>query len=285
VIGDAIDQLLEHFGTRAVGTLTPAACEAYVAWRTAQHDPRFKRNGTGKTIAATTARRELVVLAAAINWNFRERKLDRPIPISLPPMGEPRERHLTRREAAALLWGALGFDQEGRRRGEINRHVARFILIGLYTGTRHRSILKLQWMRNTTGGWFDLDTGILYRRPEDAVESKKRRTTIPIPPRLLPHLIRWKKLTARHVIEYDGKAITGKLRRAWKSARTLAGLDAKVTPHILRHSCATWLLQRGVTTFDVAGVLGCGEQVVRDTYGHHAKDHLRAAVGAFSARR
>jgi len=31
-------------------------------------------------------------------------------------------------------------------------------------------------------------------------------------------------------------------------------------------------------------VLGCSEQVIRQTYGHHAKDHLRAAVAAFSRR-
>jgi hypothetical protein len=34
----------------------------------------------------------------------------------------------------------------------------------------------------------------------------------------------------------------------------------------------------------VAGVLGCSEAVVRKTYGHHAKDHLRTAVAAFSHR-
>jgi hypothetical protein len=44
------------------------------------------------------------------------------------------------------------------------------------------------------------------------------------------------------------------------------------------------LLQLGVTVYDVAGVLGASEDVVRRTYGHHAHDHLRDAVGAFSRR-
>ena len=171
-----------------------------------------------------------------------------------------------------------------RNRDRINRHVARFILIGLYTGTRHDAILSLQWRANTTGGWFDLNARILYRRPQEAAETHKRRTTIPIPPRLVPHLTRWRKLTATHVIEYEGRAFGGQLRRAWQSARLLAGLDAKVTPHILRHTCATWLLQAGVTTFEVAGVLGCGEDVIRRVYGHHERGHLHAAVGAFSRR-
>jgi len=61
-------------------------------------------------------------------------------------------------------------------------------------------------------------------------------------------------------------------------------LGADVTPHILWHTCATMLLQLGVSVYDVAGVLGASEDVIRRTYGHHAHDHLRQAVGAFSRR-
>jgi len=32
----------------------------------------------------------------------------------------------------------------------------------------------------------------------------------------------------------------------------------------------------------VAGVLGASKDVIRRTYGHHAHDHLRHAVAAFS---
>lgn len=281
VIGLAIDKLVDFWGSRKVAAVTPNACTDYVAWRTKQRDARAKKNG--RHIKPATSRRELVVLAAALKWCWREGKLDRLITVKLPPQAEPRERHLTRSEAARLLAGALGWDAKGRRHPfRINRHLARFILIGLYTGTRHDAILKLQWQANTTGGWIDLDARVIYRRPQGAVDSGKRRPAIPIPPRLLPHMRRARKLTARYVIEWQGKAIASQERRAWHAARTLAGLDRPVTPHILRHTCATWLLQRGVSIYDVAGVLGCGEDVVRRTYGHHAQDRLRAAVDAFS---
>jgi site-specific recombinase XerD len=75
-----------------------------------------------------------------------------------------------------------------------------------------------------------------------------------------------------------------KERRAFKSARELAGLGPDILPHTLRHTCATWLLQRGVSIFDVAGVLGTSEAVIRETYGHPAQDRLRAAVDVFSKR-
>lgn len=252
------------------------------AWNTWNREYRRQR-----TIKPSTARRELAVLSAALTWAWRNRVLNEHIPVRLPPKGQPRQRHLTRSEAARLLAGALGWDRvTGRRnRLRINRHLARFILIALYTGTRHRAVLELQWMPNTTGGWVDLAAGVLYRRAEMAAEGPKPRPAIPIAPRLTAHLQRWRRLTARHVIEHNGTAVRHQLQSSWRGARKLAGLDAAVTPHILRHTCASWMLQAGVPMWTVAGVLGATEEVVRTTYGHHATEYLRDAVGVFSRRR
>jgi len=198
---------------------------------------------------------------------------------------EQRQRHLNRSEVAALLAGALGWDRRGvRHRTKINRHLARFILIALYTGTRHDAILRLRWVPNTDSGWIDLVSGVMYRRALGAVDKGKRRPSVPITHRLLAHLWRWRRLTTTHVIEYAGRPINSKERRAWQTARVLAELGPDVTPHILRHTCATMLLQLGVSVYDVAGVLGASEDVIRRTYGHHAHDHLRQAVAAFSRR-
>jgi integrase len=279
-----VERLAEFFGDRPVAEVTEQLCNAYVQWRCAQTDKRATRN-KGRSIKPTTAKRELVTLSAALNWCFRNKHLDRPVVVNLPKVAEPRERFLTRKDVAALLWAALGFNRDGtRNRFRINRHLARFILIGLYTGTRHDAILRLQWMASTSGGWFDLDSGVLYRRPQDAIETNKRRTPSPIPPRLMPHLRRWRRLSTQYVIEYDGKPIASQLRRAWKGAREMAGLGADVTPHVLRHTCATLMLQNRISTWDVAGVLGTSESVIRKTYGHHSVEHLRRAVNVWSKR-
>jgi integrase len=39
--------------------------------------------------------------------------------------------------------------------------------------------------------------------------------------------------------------------------------------HILRHSCATWLMQQGVSPFEAGGYLGMSPQTLQDVYGHH----------------
>jgi len=106
--------MLDFFGGRTVSAVTSGTCNEYVNWRMSQSDARTSQGG--KPIKASTARRELVVLGAALRWCWKEGEIDRPIPITLPAQAGPRERHLTRREAAALLAGALGWDQRGVRK-------------------------------------------------------------------------------------------------------------------------------------------------------------------------
>ena len=136
-----------------------------MTWRSAQKDKRYKKN-EAPTVALTTVKRELVTLSAALNYCYRDRKLERSIVIEMPDIpDEVNHKFLTRSELARLILGArVGrFWQAPQFR--INRHVARFIILGYYTGTRHDAILKLGWMPSTYGGCIDLEHGLLFRRP------------------------------------------------------------------------------------------------------------------------
>jgi integrase len=48
----------------------------------------------------------------------------------------------------------------------------------------------------------------------------------------------------------------------------LAGLDGKITPHTLRHTAATWLMQAGVDKWEAAGFLGMSVEMLDRVYGH-----------------
>jgi integrase len=273
------------FGDKVVGELGPTLCQAYVTWRSAQKDKRYTKSAA-PTVALSTVKRELVTLSAALNYCYRDRKLERSVVIAMPDIpDEVNQRFLTRSELARLILGALGWNLKTgmRNKFRINRHVARFIILGYYSGTRHDAILKLGWMPSTYGGWIDLENGLLFRRPQDAVETAKRRTTCVIPDCLMAHLQRWKRLTARFPVERDGMPITGQLKRSWHGAVALAGLDDGVTPHVLRHTCITHMLQRGESIFDVSGYVGASEAVIRKHYGHHELKHQRTVANrAFS---
>lgn len=245
------EPLIEHWGARTLADVRASTCHAYVDWRVPQ----------GVTVA--TARHELKTLRAAINYYHREYGPLPAVPaVTLPAKPQPRvDYYLTRSEVARRLLAAW--------RDRRTRHVARMILIGVYTGTRPGAILGLRWLPSLSSGWIDLASETIHRRGSDKGESRKRATPARIPPRLLPHLRRWQEIDAKrgrtHVITYKGEPIN-KLRRSWK---TLAG-DLDDAPHILRHTAATWLVQAGVSYHDASGYLGMSVETLERHYGHHS---------------
>jgi hypothetical protein len=112
------------------------------------------------------------------------------------------------------------------------QHVARFILIGLYTGSRAGAIAAASPFPEPGRSFVDLDRGIFYRRPIGKRATKKRQTPAPIPPRLLAHMRRWKsqKLIATCFVEFNGKPVSS-VKKGFRSAVRLARLPGKVTPH------------------------------------------------------
>jgi integrase len=182
--------------------------------------------------------------------------------IVLPDKPAARERWLTRSEVAKLLWAA-------RR----TPHLARFILLGIYTGSRTGAILSLQWER------IDLVRGVMLRRGEGETESNKRRPPVRLGRKIMAHLRRWRRMDngGTYVCHYHGQPVR-KLRRSWKAAVLQAGLDGQVTPHTLRHSRATHLMQAGIPVWEAAGQLGMSPQVLEETYGHWSLDFGKRAA-------
>ena len=206
-------------------------------------------------------------LRAAINHGIRNGRLTRVVAVHVPERPEPRDRWLTRKEAAALLRAALA---EPR----VRLHLPLFILLGLYSGARKEAILSLRWSQ------VDLEAGRIDFNTPGARRTNKRRARIPIPARLLGHLRRASKRGTElgFVISENGKRL-GDVKRGFASACRRAGLEG-VSPHMLRHTCATWLMQRGVPMWEAAGFLGMSRETLEPVYGHHHPDYLRGAAEA-----
>ncbi|MGR9078123.1 tyrosine-type recombinase/integrase [Rhizobium leguminosarum] len=108
-------------------------------------------------------------------------------------------------------------------------------------------------------------------------------TACPDPRNLLPHVRRWRRITVVGPVEYHGRLIA-KERKGFTRARELAGLGEHVTPHVLKHTCITWMMRRGVPIWEVAGFSGTSENIIRKVYGHHHPNHLSAATKRFPGR-
>ena len=114
--------------------------------------------------------------------------------------------------------------------------------------------------------------------------TKKKRGKVPIPARLLPHLRRARRrgTDLGYVCHIDGQRI-GNVKKGFAATCERAGIEG-VTPHTLRHTAATWLMQSGVKTWEAAGFLAMSEKTLIAVYGHHHPDYMREAARAIGAR-
>lgn len=269
-----------YFGALSAAEITPSTCAAYVRIRGSQ----------------SAARRELEDLRAALRHAWRSRRLALEIPVTLPPKSQPRERWLTRSEAARLLAAALGWrfapccdvrtrretwavwSREDARDRALYAHVRRFVALGLATGTRHDAILGIGWRPHEGGGHVDAERGLIYRRAAGQRETAKRRPPVPMLRTLPAHLSRWRRQDGPlrlFVVTYDGTRMD-RMQRAWRNTVARAGLGPDVTPHVMRHTFVTWQLQAGESVWIVAGRAGMTPEIVERVYGHHCPDYLRS---------
>jgi integrase len=79
-------------------------------------------------------------------------------------------------------------------------------------------------------------------------------------------------------------SLSTSVKTAFKRAVKLAELPGKVSPHTLRHTAATWLMQAGADRWQAAGYLGMSVEMLDRVYGHHHPDHLQDAVRAIGKR-
>jgi integrase len=273
-IAQAMRGLVDFWRGRTVADITAETCRSY---------------GRSRARKAGTVRRELGVLRAAINHAHRNGRLTRVVTVHLPDPPEARDRWLTRHDASRLLAGALGFTMVrytelrtravrwrvwDRERAHARLHLPLFVLLGLRTGQRKEAILSLRWSQ------VDLDAGRINFNAPGERRTNKRRSHIPIPRALLPHLrrARLRGTDLGFVIHENGRRIRD-IKRGFASACRRAGLHS-VTPHTLRHTCSTWLMQAGVPIWEAAGFLGMSQETLERVYGHQHPDFMKSAAEA-----
>jgi integrase len=258
-------------------------CREYMEWRIKTQP---KRNG--QPVSDTTVRHELVTLQTALNWYKMEYAPLLVVPtVWRPNKTPPRDDYfLTRAQVAARIRVArrLGYDR-----------IVRFLLIGVYTGTRADAIFSLRWVRSTHNGWIDLDAGIIHRKGTAERETKKRRNRCRIHKRLLRHLKHWREqdiaVGITHVIHYEGDRVK-EMYHAWETIRDEAAailrnaghpepLHPKDAPHVMRHTAATWMLgsrKHKVSLEQAAAYLGMTPDMLWKRYGHHHPEFQKDAA-------
>jgi integrase len=254
--------LKQYLGDLPTDLLNVEQVRAYVKAR--------RKKGAGGAAAAYrkkqrelsdgTLIRELGTLRAAFAWAVRRKWIASAPYVERPEAPPPRDRWLTRDEAHRLLDSAA------------SPHIRLFVALALYTAARAGAILDLEWEQ------VDIVSGIIAL---GRGRGRKRRATVPIIAELKLELLRAADAATTHrVIEYRGRAIAS-IKQGFRAAARRANLPG-VTPHVLRHTAATWMVQRGVPFEMVAKFLGNSKEMVERVYGHHSPEWLRLAADALS---
>lgn len=252
-IGYNITNILKWWGDKTVANISVKSCRTYIETKT-------------KPAAGADLK---VLKAAVVYWHKEYGPLDAVPEFEMPPPNPPKERWLTRSEAARLLWAARKY-----------QHMRRMILLQLYTGSRPGVVLAMHWDQ------IDLKAGVMSRtRHGNAQDKKKRAPKVRLGWRILSHLKRWRRLddkAERLVCHFTDRWHPGSREvidphGAWAKIVKAAKLSG-VTRHTLRHTRATWMMQKGVPIWEAAGFLGMTVKTLERVYGHHSPDHQENAA-------
>ena len=225
---------------------------------------RWDRYATARAVSNGTLRRERNVLIAT--FNLAHPKKVKEVPKIAPPQSPPpRDRYLTADEAKRLL---DAFE---------SAHARLLYTICLLTGCRKGAALALTWDR------VDFRTNrIDFNEPGRPVTNKKRGI-VPMSGRLREAVEEAYGIrTTDHVIEWDGAPAT-RVRWPFLRARQRAGLGADVTPHVLRHTAASWLAMSNISKEKAADLLACDQKTLDRVYRKFDPDYLKDAVDALEA--
>lgn len=251
--------LKRRFGPMEIEALTADACRAYAE----------ARHAAGKSIS--TVWTELTRLRSCINWASKRRVIkDKPY-VWVPTKPEGRQRVMTAEEVLRLLDAC------------IMPHTRLFVILAITTGARSGAICDLTWER------VDFEAGTINFQALEPVNplTKKVRKGRAIAPMTLEARAALTEAQrgalTDHVIEWDGAPVKN-VRKAFAAAATRAGLDG-VTPHVLRHSVATWLDEDGIPMERISKMLGHRDRrTTEKIYAKPGVDVLRPAADVIDMR-
>lgn len=241
------------FGHLEPQHITIDLCRSYVAKRRVSGKKGTTQDGTIWT--------EMGHLRTVLVWAAKSRLIDHAPRIERPAKPKPKDRYLTREEAAKLMAAPMA------------PHIKLAITLMLTTAARVGAALDLTWSR------VDLERRVIRLGLDDAT-TRKGRATLPINDTLYAALVEARKgAMSDYVIEWAGSGVVS-IKTGFNAAVKAAGLEG-VTPHVLRHTAAVWLAEDGTDMEEIAQYLGHEDsRITRKVYARFSPQHLRKAASS-----
>jgi integrase len=252
----SLKHLLPVFGSQYLNSITPAQISAY----------KTQRRNEGAS--PKTINHELGFCKHCFNLAVKEWQWVRDNPftkVSMERLPQPRVRYLTPEEFDKLYQAC-------------NDKLKPIVLFAVNTGMRQDNILSLTWQQ------VDLNRGVIV------LPHTKNGERLGLPMNstvkdLLSELKRIRFITSDFVFHtstgnrFDGSKIGKWFRQALKKA----GIQ-DFRFHDLRHTFASWLVQKGASLYEVQWLLGHKTIAMTMRYAHLAPDNLRTAINLLDDR-
>ncbi|MBZ0158448.1 MAG: site-specific integrase [Alphaproteobacteria bacterium] len=252
--------LIPFFGHIPVSRITPQLLEAYKAKRKKEIAVLMeKTEHKGAKGGNRAINIELICLSAVLRWGA-EQELCPEVVLKTRtlPYRRPIPEVMSKEETLAFVRAA-----EPKYRS---------ILLCLYHGgMRFQEVSMLKWSQ------VDIGNGIIR------VVGKGGKPRIVPMTSLLREDLSMLRSTATSDLVFTSRRTGGAvrdIRKAIERAKKKAQITRRITPHLLRHSFATHLLEEGTDLRAIQELLGHAEISTTTIYTHVAFGHLKKAVNS-----
>lgn len=237
------NHILKHFGSLHPSQITEQSILAYKKIRKANKASNRAIN------------KELSYLSSFLRWCEKNKIIKERPKIEKLPYTRPIPQILTIDEALKLIECADG------------KYKAFFMFLFLL-GMRFNEARQLKWS--------DID---FENRTVTVHRKGGKINVLPLPDMIYKELTALEK-NSQYIFPQRGdpdKPITD-IRKAIKKACKRAGITKHINPHLLRHSFATYLLERGVNLRTIQEILGHSQVSTTEFYTHVITAHKRKAL-------
>jgi integrase len=251
----AIYSFLKYCGDRNLSDYTPQLIEQFKVSHLKRVSPT-KVNIDFRSLKS--------VFGTAVNWGLlQDNPFKRCKQLRLPQM---RPTYLTPEDFQKLL-SVIQYDWF--------RDLVRFAVA---TMMRVGEIVNLKWSS------IDLERRLILVENTETYRTKTRKSrVIPMNEWVYYFLVR-KERKNEHVFSFpDGKSLrVGYVSTRFTKYVRKAPIDQKIHFHSLRHTGATWLVQKDVPIFTVQHILGHSSIATTQIYSHIGVEDMRRSIGALN---
>lgn len=156
-----------------------------------------------------------------------------------------------------------------------NQDLKDLIIFAVNTGCRQMELLTAEWNQ------IDFDRSLLILDNRNHITKSKKIRSIPLNKNAIEILLSRKvqQTINQKIFLHKGRELIPKrVQNNFRNYIKNAGLNPKLNFHSLRHTFASWLVQRGVSIYEVSKLLGHSDIKITQIYAHLSNQNLQSAV-------